>query len=93
MTDNPDKLLTWEVGSDLYIFIYIYIYIYIYLYICKHKYIYIHEYTYMFVIIFTHMLYLYMNIDNPDKSLTWEVGSGFFSPAVEEAMIGKHVYD
>ena len=27
-------------------------------------------------------------VDNPDKVFTWEFGSGQFSPAVEEALVG-----
>lgn len=31
-------------------------------------------------------------VDSPNKELTWVVGSGEFSPAVEEALIGTLTY-
>ena len=30
-------------------------------------------------------------VDNPNKVITWEFGSGEFSPAVEEALLGTYV--
>ena len=31
-------------------------------------------------------------VDSPNKELTWVVGSGEFSPAVEEALLGTLTY-
>ena len=36
--------------------------------------------------------YFDTKVDSPDKVITWEFGSGEFSPAVEEALLGMHDY-
>ena len=36
--------------------------------------------------------YFDTKVDSPDKVITWEFGSGEFSPAVEEALLGMHYY-